>query len=97
MLLNEYLRIDDMTTRKTHQSQQEFLRDAMNQLDMTRERFADRLNTSKRRLDNWLLPSTSAGFRELDPTIWQFIREILEFHAKEARQATQEALARKRL
>lgn len=59
-------------------SQQEFLRDAMAQLSMTRQQFSDRIHASKRRLDSWLLPSNSKEFRELDPTIWQFVREILE-------------------
>lgn len=70
-----------MATKKKTMSQQEFLRDAMKRMNMTRQQFADRLHlTSKRRLDNWLLPSESKEFRELDPTIWQFIREILEAH-----------------
>jgi len=43
------------------------------------KQLADRLHLSKkRRLDDWLLPADSKGFRELDPTIWQFIREILD-------------------
>jgi hypothetical protein len=54
----------------------------MERLDMTRQQFADRLDTSKRRLDNWLLPTESDEFRKLDPTIWLFIREIIETHKK---------------
>jgi aspartate carbamoyltransferase catalytic subunit len=46
-------------------------------LDMTRDQFADRIGTSRRRLDNWLLPSDSKGFREMDEMAWKFIREIL--------------------
>ena len=57
--------------------QQEFLRDAMAALDMTRDQFADRIGTSRRRLDNWLLPSDSKGFREMDGMAWKFIHEIL--------------------
>ena len=57
-------------------SQQEFLRDAMSRLKMTREQFADRLGTSKRRLDNWLTPSDSNEFREMDSMVWKFVREI---------------------
>lgn len=57
--------------------QQEFLRHAMTALDMTRDQFADRIGTSRRRLDNWLLPSDSKGFREMDEMAWKFIREIL--------------------
>jgi len=61
--------------------QQDFLRDAMVALDMTRDQFADRIGTSRRRLDNWLLPSDSKGFREMDEMAWKFIREILS-HTK---------------
>jgi hypothetical protein len=71
-----------MPVKKNPIPQQEFLRDAMERLDMTRQQFADRLDTSKRRLDNWLLPTESDEFRKLDPTIWLFIREIIETHKK---------------
>lgn len=64
--------------------QQEFLRDAMAALDMTRDQFADRIGTSRRRLDNWLLPSDSKGFREMDEMAWKFIREILSHTPKKA-------------
>lgn len=67
-----------MATKKKAMSQQEFLRSAMAQLGMTRQQFADRIHASKRRLDSWLLPAASNEFRELDPTIWQFIREVLD-------------------
>lgn len=62
-------------------AQQQFLRDAMTKLDMTRDEFADRIGTNRRRLDNWLLPSDSKGFREMDEMAWKFIREILQ-HTK---------------
>lgn len=58
-------------------SQQKFLREAMAALDMTRDEFASRIGASRRRLDNWLLPSESEGFREMDEMAWKFIREIL--------------------
>lgn len=64
--------------------QQEFLREAMTALDMTRDQFADRIGTSRRRLDNWLLPSESKGFREMDEMAWKFIREILSHLKKKA-------------
>ena len=57
--------------------QQEFLRETMATLGMTRDQFADRIGTSRRRLDNWLLPSESKGFREMDEMAWKFIHEIL--------------------
>ncbi|TFW09685.1 transcriptional regulator [Oxalobacteraceae bacterium OM1] len=59
-------------------TQQEFLRDAMARLDMTRDQFADRIGATRRRLDNWLLPTESSGFRDMDDMAWKFIREILE-------------------
>ncbi|NHZ99116.1 transcriptional regulator [Massilia sp. CCM 8734] len=65
-------------------AQQEFLRDAMNTLNMTRDEFADRIGTNRRRLDNWLLPSESSGFREMDEMAWKFIREILKSKSKRA-------------
>lgn len=57
--------------------QQEFLRHAMDTLGMTRDQFAERIGASRRRLDTWLLPSDSTGFRELDSVAWKFVREIL--------------------
>lgn len=58
-------------------AQQEFLRHAMDRLGMTRDQFAERIGASRRRLDTWLLPSDSKGFRELDSVAWKFVREIL--------------------
>ena len=65
-------------------SQQEFLRDAMARLDMTRDAFVLRLGATRRRLDNWLLPVDSAGFRELDSVVWNYIREIVDREAKKS-------------
>ena len=59
-------------------TQQEFLRVAMVTLGLTREQFAARLGTSKRRVDNWLLPSESKEFRSMDDMVWNFVREILK-------------------
>ncbi len=58
-------------------AQQKFLREAMVALSMTRDEFAARIGASRRRLDNWLLPTESAGYREMDEMAWKFIREIL--------------------
>ena len=67
---------------KSTVSQQEFLRDAMHRLDMTREQFAERIGTVKRRLDNWLVPMESKEFREMDGVVWKFVREILDKEKK---------------
>ena len=61
----------------TKQAQQDFLRDAMQRQNMTRQKFADRIGASKRALDNWLLPTDSKGFRPMPDTVWMLIREIL--------------------
>lgn len=60
--------------------QQEFLRDAMSRLGMTRDQFAERIGTKKRTLDNWLLSSESAEYRGMPDMAWKFVREILENH-----------------
>jgi aspartate carbamoyltransferase catalytic subunit len=66
-------------------AQQEFLRNAMAMLNMTRDQFAERIGTTRRRIDNWLLPSNSKGFREMDAMAWKFIREILKGKQEEIR------------
>jgi len=58
-------------------NQQEFLRDAMKKLGMTRSQFAARLNGNDRTLDKWLLPDNSNDFREMAPSMWAFINEII--------------------
>lgn len=71
-----------MKESKETMNQQEFLRDAMRRLEMTREQFAARIGTAKRRLDNWLVPSESKEFREMDGMVWKFVREILQNEKK---------------
>ena len=58
-------------------TQQEFLREAMRELDMTRDVFSCRLGCSRRALDKWLLPDESNDNRRLDETIWVLVREVL--------------------
>ncbi len=65
-------------------SQQDFLREAMTTLGLTREQFADRIGVGKRGLDNWLLPSESKEFRAMPEMARKFIREILEHHKQSA-------------
>ncbi|WP_439672898.1 helix-turn-helix domain-containing protein [Cupriavidus necator] len=61
--------------------QQDLLREAMNQLGMTREEFAARLSVSKRTLDKWLLPNESTDFRALPDMGRAYIQEILTWHS----------------
>lgn len=58
-------------------TQQEFLRSAMTELNMTREAFCGRLGCARRTLDKWLLPAASKDYRNMDETIWNLVREIL--------------------
>ena len=57
--------------------QQEFLRESMNQLNLSRDAFARRLGCARRSLDKWLLPDNSNDFREMGEPIWSLVREIL--------------------
>jgi len=57
--------------------QQTFLRDAMRQLNMTRDSFANRLGVRRRALDSWLLPSDSQEFRVMPEVVERFASEIL--------------------
>ena len=59
-------------------TQQDFLRDAMAELEMKREDFAARLACPKRTLDKWLLPATSKDHRPMDEAMWKFVREVLD-------------------
>lgn len=67
-------------------TQQVFLRDAMGELGMTRDAFAERLACPRRTLDKWLLPSESKDHRTMDETMWQFVREVLEHERLKAAQ-----------
>ncbi|WP_082079983.1 transcriptional regulator [Cupriavidus basilensis] len=73
----------DAKKRNPPPSQQQFLRDAMTQLGMTRDEFATRISVSKRTLDKWLLPSESSDARALPEMGRAYIQEILGWHAKE--------------
>jgi transcriptional regulator with XRE-family HTH domain len=66
------------------QTQQELLRRAMDELRMTRSEFAERLSVSVRTLDKWLLPDDSVDARTMPEMGKAYVREILEWHRKEA-------------
>jgi len=67
--------------------QQTFLRDAMRQLNMTRDSFANRLGVRRRALDSWLLPSDSQEFRVMPEVVERFAGEILAAQEKSATQS----------
>lgn len=68
-------------------TQQEFLREAMRELGMTRDAFAVRLACPRRTLDKWLLPSESKDHRAMDEAMWKFVREVLEHERLKATHA----------
>jgi hypothetical protein len=67
-----------MSLHRKPKSQQAFLLEAMQRMDMDADQFARRLGASRRRLDDWLRSPGEPGFVELDPVIWTFVREIVE-------------------
>jgi hypothetical protein len=74
-----------MSLHRKPKTQQAFLLEAMQRMGMDAEQFARRLGASRRRLDDWLRAPGEAGYVELDPVIWTFVREILErFDEREA-------------
>ncbi len=58
-------------------TQQVLLREAMQELNMTRDAFAERLSIKRRALDAWLLPDTSKEFRVMPDVVHKFIGEIM--------------------
>lgn len=62
-------------------TQQEFLRGAMAELDMTRAAFAVRIGCPGRTLDKWLLPATSKDCRPMPENLWILVREVLAHEA----------------
>lgn len=64
-------------------NQQEFLREAMQRLGMTRDQFADRIAVPRKTLDNWLLPPSESA-RGMSDMARKFIQEILERDANNA-------------
>lgn len=58
-------------------TQQEFLREAMSRLGMTRDEFATRIAVKRKTLDNWLLPPSGSA-RGMPDMAWKFIQEILD-------------------
>ncbi|WP_339090234.1 aspartate carbamoyltransferase [Variovorax paradoxus] len=61
----------------TSMPQQVLLRDAMRQLNMTRDAFAERIGSRRRALDAWLLPDESNEFRAMPEVARRFVSEIM--------------------
>lgn len=73
------------TARDVAFSQQEFLRDAMHRLELTRAGFSRRISVPEKTLDKWLAPSDTSDFRNMPDVVWAHVREILEWGVKRTR------------
>jgi hypothetical protein len=58
-------------------NQQEFLRDAMARLNMTRDEMCKRISVPRKTFDKWLAPEGSNEHRGMPEIAWAYIREIL--------------------
>lgn len=68
-------------------TQQEFLRTAMAELEMTRAVFSQRIGCPVPTLNKWLLPANSEQSRAMAETIWVLVREILAHERLKAKVA----------
>lgn len=60
------------------QNQQDFLKQAMQELGLKREDFAKRLGVSWDTFRRWLMAANTDGTREMPPAAWSLVREVLE-------------------
>lgn len=74
-----------MTVRNARsQTQQEFLREAISQLGMTRAAFAKRISVPEKTLDKWLAPQNTSDARSMPDVVWAYVREILHWDANKS-------------
>lgn len=64
------------------QSQQDFLREAMQALGLTRDAFGRRFSVPRSTLDKWMAPSGSKEHRAMPEIAWAYIREVLAVDRK---------------
>jgi hypothetical protein len=58
-------------------TQQEFLREAAETLDLTQKGLAERMCAPWETFRKWLMPVESSNYREMPEIAWQLVREIL--------------------
>jgi hypothetical protein len=73
-----------VTRTPTIQTQQEFLREAMQSLGLTRSGFAARISVPEKTLDKWLAPANTGDYRNMPDVVWAYIREILVWNTKKS-------------
>lgn len=59
------------------QMQQDFLREAMQSLGLTRTAFATRISVSEKTLNKWMAPVDTSDYRNMPDVVWAYVREIL--------------------
>ncbi|OJB41836.1 aspartate carbamoyltransferase catalytic chain [Burkholderia ubonensis] len=64
------------------QTQQEFLREAMQALGLTRAAFATRISVPEKTLNKWLAPANTGDYRNMPDVVWAYVREILVWDAQ---------------
>lgn len=75
--------VDLMVRDKTKvQTQQEFLREAMQSLGLTRCAFAARISVPEKTLNKWLAPVDTGDYRNMPDVVWAYVREILVWDKK---------------
>lgn len=58
-------------------TQQDFLREAADALDLTQKELAARMCAPWETFRKWLMPVESGSYREMPEIAWQLVREIL--------------------
>ncbi len=66
------------------QMQQEFLREAMQSLGLTRAAFATRISVSEKTLNKWMAPVDTSDYRNMPEVVWAYVREILIWDANKS-------------
>ncbi|WP_080430186.1 transcriptional regulator [Burkholderia ubonensis] len=64
------------------QTQQEFLREAMQALGLTRAAFATRISVPEKTLNKWLASANTGDYRNMPDVVWAYVREILVWDAQ---------------
>lgn len=61
--------------------QQDFLRDAMNKLGMTRDEMCRRLSVPRKTFDKWMAPEGTKDYRNMPEIVWSYVRDVLKWEA----------------
>lgn len=77
MIPNGLISLDKQMTEK-HKTQQEFLLDAMVELKLSREAFAERIGCPWTTFKKWMAsPEAVSNYRDMPTTAWSLVREVM--------------------